>query len=86
MNRAMPRGTLFSCIFMLSQLFTTQAFAAEPSVTFTVDPEEDGHLIYAPMGALSATDPPTGRLWFKVKITNSGPSALTLTSNNPTTT
>ena len=40
MNRAMPRGTLFSCIFMLSQLFTTQAFAAEPSVTFKVSTEQ----------------------------------------------
>jgi hypothetical protein len=56
------------------------ARAAEPLVTFSVDPEESGQMIYAPMGRLSAADPPTGRLWFKVNVQNNDDVDLTLTS------
>jgi hypothetical protein len=60
--------------------FSTGLRAAEPLVTVTIlEPLEGGALIYAPMGALTANDPPTGRLWFKLRIQNDGP-ALTLTS------
>ena len=68
---------------LLAALLCAHAFAAEPNVTFTVEPTEpdaNGSLVYAPMGKLTASDPATGRLWFKVNITNHGGVALTLTS------
>lgn len=37
---AMPRGAMFPCIFLLSQLFACQAMAAERTVTFKVTAEQ----------------------------------------------
>jgi hypothetical protein len=59
--------------------FSTSLRAATLPVTVTVvEPLENGQLIYAPVGALSADVLPTGRLWFKLGITNNGRSDLTL--------
>ncbi len=56
------------------------ARAAEPAVTLTFDPEENGALVYAPVAALSAFFTPTGRLWFTVKIKNEEGFTLNLTN------
>jgi len=60
--------------------FTIRLPAAVPPVTVTVEPQESNQMIYAPVGALTADDPATGRLWFSLKIRNHGGSSLTLTT------
>ena len=65
---------------LVLSLFGNAARAAEPAVTLTFDPLENGSLIYAPVGALSGFFPANGRLWFKVSIRNDDAGTLTLTS------
>jgi hypothetical protein len=65
---------------IVGQILALTARAAEPLVTVTVlKPRETSGLIYAPLGALSAATPPTGRLWFKLGIQNNSGATLTLT-------
>ncbi len=50
-----------------------QGLADAPPITFTVqptEPDENGPLIYAVMGAESGNEPATGRFWAAVKFTN----------------
>ena len=71
--------TNWLALTLLITLLCLKARAAEPPVSFTVGPLDNDSLIYAPMGAFTANDPATGRLWFDVRITNNGAAELTLT-------
>jgi len=50
-----------------------------PPVTFSIEPEENGRLVYLPVAPRSTAEPARGMLGFRLRIRNNGSGSLRLT-------
>lgn len=77
------RGALRVLLALLTPVAVITARAAingPPPTDFSVQPEEDGKLVYSQIAAASGSDSPFGLFWLGMNVTNNGATDLTLTN------